>query len=285
MVNLKKHKLEIIFMISGVALLIFNFLFIGVEFAILSPLLNVVGGLIAVVPTTLLYYKTRRSRGQIESQFINFIRDLTESISTGMTLPMALNQCSKRDYLALSPYIRDIASQVDWGIPFSKALQTFAKKSGSTSIKRAISTIIETYKVGGKITNTLKSVSRSLITIEKIKQERTASVHAQILTSYMIFFIFIFILVILQTFLVPALTPPDVPGVSAMPSQSGGVDSELYSESFINFIVIQGLFAGLATGKMAEGSIIAGLKHSILLVVVGYTTFSLAVQFEFASLI
>ncbi|UCC91734.1 MAG: hypothetical protein JSV39_00465, partial [Candidatus Aenigmatarchaeota archaeon] len=57
---------------------------------------------------------------------------------------------------------------------------------------------------------------------------------------------------------------------------------ELYTQSFINFILIQGFFAGLATGKMAEGSIIAGLKHSIVLIVIGYTIFSFLGQFEMA---
>ncbi|MFH1445195.1 MAG: type II secretion system F family protein [Nanoarchaeota archaeon] len=279
MVKIFSHKFEIAFITIGAAILVFNFLFLF-ESAISFPIINVLGGAIAVVPSTLLLLNSRRKTKQIESQFINFIRDLTESISTGMTLPMALQHSSKKDYLALSPYINDMAAQVDWGIPFSKTLQTFAKKTKSAPIRRAISTIIETYKMGGKIADTLNSVSRSLITIERIKQERGASVHAQIITSYMIFFIFIFILVILQAFLVPALTPEQPIGASAIADT--GVDSEVYSESFVNFIVIQGLFAGLATGKMAEGSIIAGFKHSILLVVVGYTTFSLALQFQFS---
>lgn len=280
MFKIFRHKTEILFIIIGLSIIGFNSIFISPISPLLFPILNVIGGLIATFPTVFVLYNKRRITRQIETQFINFIRDLTESMSTGMTLPMALHHCSKRDYLALNTYVRDISSQVDWGIPFTKALQTFAKKTHSLAIKRAISTIIETYKVGGKIAATLKSVSNSLVIIERIKQERTASVHAQIITSYMIFFIFIFILVILQAFLVPALTPEEVPGVSALPGEN--VSSEIYSESFVNFVIIQGLFAGLATGKMAEGSITAGLKHSILLVVVGYTTFSLALQFQFS---
>jgi hypothetical protein len=44
---------------------------------------------------------------------------------------------------------------------------------------------------------------------------------------------------------------------------------------------MQGFFAGLATGKMAEGSIVGGLKHSIILIVTGYLVFSMASQFQF----
>ena len=44
--------------------------------------------------------------------------------------------------------------------------------------------------------------------------------------------------------------------------------------------MVQGFFAGLVTGKMAEGSIVAGFKHSILLITTGYTLFSFASQFQ-----
>jgi len=197
-----------------------------------------------------------------------------------MTLPMALNYCSKKEYFALSPYVNDLAAQVDWGIPFEKALRVFEKKLSSVSIKRAITTIIQTYKVGGKISDTLNAIIKSLITIDKIRKERSTSVRSQLITSYMIFFVFIFILVILQTFLVPAIETPS--GVSGVIASTSTPSRETYTSSFINFIIIQGFFAGLVTGKMAEGSVVAGFKHSILLIAIGYTIFSVAIQFQIA---
>jgi flagellar protein FlaJ len=195
---------------------------------------------------------------------------------------MALKYCSNKDYGILSSHVRTVTSQVNWGVPFREALRLFSLKIDSLPVKRAITTIIETYKVGGKISDTLKAVGESLLEINKIRAERTVSVQSQILTSYLIFFVFIFILVILQSFLIPALTPQgDIVGV---PTMGGGAAPDMFPpEIFINFIVIQGFFAGLATGKMAEGSVIAGVKHSIVLTVIGYSVFSIAshVQFTF----
>lgn len=276
-----KYKFEGISVAAGITIIIINFLYISPTLPLLSPFLNIIGGLIAVVPPLLLLYSRYGMAKEIEEQFIVFIADLTEAMESGMTLPMALKYCSKRDYKSLTPYIRSMASQVDWGIPFRKALHIFAGKIDSLPVKRAITTIIETYKVGGKITDTLNAVGKSLIEISKIKSERSASVHAQIMTSYLIYFVFIFILVVLQTFLIPALSPGEIAGISATPI--GAMPSgDIYSQSFINFIIIQGFFAGLATGKMAEGSVIAGLKHSVILIAVGYTIFSIALQFQFS---
>jgi len=267
-----KYIYEIISVIVGAFILAINFFFIAEAMPFIAPFVNVLGGLIAVVPPTWVFYSRYKRSKQIEQQFVIFIRDLTDSINSGMTLPTALEHCSRKNYFALSPLINDMVAQVQWGVPFRKGLKIFARKTKSVPIKRAITTIIETYKVGGKVSDTLNAVGDSLIEIGKIKEERTASVHSQIITSYLIYFVFIFILVILQTFLIPALS--DIPG------GEGGIESPISSESFINFIMVQGFFAGLVTGKMAEGSVVAGFKHSILLITTGYTLFSFASQFQ-----
>ncbi|MEE9406273.1 MAG: type II secretion system F family protein [Candidatus Aenigmarchaeota archaeon] len=273
-----KYFYESLSIMVGIMILLLGQVYVISMLPLLVPIINVIGGLIAVLPPSLIFYSKYRAKRDMESQFLVFIRELTDSINTGMTLPVALEYCAKRKYLSLSKYVNDMASQVNWGIPFETALKTFAKRVDIPTVSRAVTTIIETYKVGGKISDTLNAVGQSLVAIDKIKQERTASVHAQIVTSYLIFFVFIFILIVLQTFLIPALVQPSQTGADTFP---GGTPmaTESYTASFINFIIIQGFFAGLVTGKMAEGSVVAGIKHSILLIAVGYTIFSFTSQF------
>jgi len=281
--DVKDYKIvifEAMFVIIGIGILIFNFMVLSrMEFfSFISPLINMIGALIAIVPPFLLFYSRYKLGKEIEEQFIVFITDLTEAIDSGMTLPIALKHAAQRSYGVLTPYVKEIHAKVDWGVPFEEALSIFARKVNSTPIKRSVGTIIETYKVGGKISDTLRAIGQSLIEINKIKQERSASVQSQIITSYLIFFVFIFILVILQTFLIPALGSATTAG--GLEEVSEGIPTEIYSQTFINFIIVQGFFAGLATGKMAEGSLIAGFKHSLVLIVTGYTIFSLLGQFQ-----
>lgn len=274
-----RHIYEIMPVVIGIVILMLNFYFIQPIMPAIAPIINVAGGLIAVVPPTLFFYSRYKEGKQIEQQFIFFIEDLTQGINSGMTLPMSLKYCSSRNYFALSPYVNELAAQVDWGIPFRKALGTFAKKTKSKPIRRAVTTIIQTYNMGGKVSDTLSAVGKSLVEIGKIREERTASVHSQIVTSYLLYFVFIFILIILQTFLIPALSMPEIPGL-VISSPASSRSGQTYTSGFINFIIVQGFFAGLATGKMAEGSTVAGFKHSILLITTGYTLFSFTSQFQ-----
>ncbi len=273
-----KYFTEVIFTVIGITIILISNFVVALSFPFIVPILNVVGGLIAFVPPILVFYIGYKTKKEIEQQFMMFIKDFTESINSGMTLPLALEHSQDKDYGPLSPHIKKLGAQVNWGIPFQKALAVFAKNLQSLPIKRAVKTIIETYKVGGKISDTLNAVGKCLITIDKIKKERATSVHSQIITSYLIYFVFIFILIILQAFLIPSLVTEDGGLTGVIGTETPA--RELYTQSFIYFIIIQGFFAGLATGKMAEGSLVAGLKHSVLLIVIGYTLFTITIQFE-----
>lgn len=273
-----RYLQETIFIITGAAILAVNFLYVMENFSFLFPILNIIGGLVATVPPVWLLYTRYRISKEMEAQFIIFVRDVSDSIKSGMTLPMALNHCSKRDYLGMTKHVKRLSAQMEWGIPFKKTLKTFADNVKSVPVSRAIATIIATYKIGGKVSDTLDSVSKSLVTINKIKKERTATVYSQVITSYIIFFVFISILIILQVFIIPNLAQQSENVLLLSDDMSELPSPEVFSQSFVAFIVVQGFFAGLATGKMAEGSIVAGLKHSIFLILVGYGMFSLVIS-------
>lgn len=274
-----RYFFETISVALGVVVLGINNIFVADIIPFLVPVLNVVGGIILVVPPTLIFYTSYKTKREMEQRFVGFILDLADSINSGMTLPMALEHCSSRDYASLTPLISDLNAQIDWGIPFQKALINFAKKIGSRPISRSITTITETYEVGGEISDTLSAVSKSMLTIEKLNKERKSSIYSQVVMLYLIFFVFIGILIIMQVSLIPLLNPDTIVELS-LADQAVRLPTEFYTETFMYFIVIQGFFAGLAIGKMAEGVLSAGLKHSAFLIITGYALFSFAIQFQ-----
>ena len=91
-----KYLHEAVFMSTGAAILAVNILYVMEIFPFFFPILNVIGGLIATVPPVWILYTRYSISKEMEQQFIIFIRDVSDSIKSGMTLPMALNHCSKR---------------------------------------------------------------------------------------------------------------------------------------------------------------------------------------------
>jgi flagellar protein FlaJ len=45
--------------------------------------------------------------------------------------------------------------------------------------------------------------------------------------------------------------------------------------TFFHMTIVQGFFGGLVAGKMGEGSISAGLKHSLIMMILGYVALKL----------
>jgi flagellar protein FlaJ len=62
--------------------------------------------------------------------------------------------------------------------------------------------------------------------------------------------------------------------VAAVPVKPTENLAQAYRELFRNLILLQGMFAGLAVGKMAEGAIVAGLKHSLFMMIAGGLAFT-----------
>jgi len=137
---------------------------------------------------------------------------------------------------------------------------------------RITSTIIESHRFGGNLTDVFESISSTAIEIERLREERKLYINSQLMTGYIIFFVFLLVMIGLQKFLVPTLG--DV-SIGEITSPMEGIETQ-YNEMFRNLIVIQGLFAGLVIGKMAEASVVAGVKHSLVLLIVGVLVYTLS---------
>ncbi|HIQ50267.1 MAG TPA: type II secretion system F family protein [Nanoarchaeota archaeon] len=260
----------LVFISIGLSLFILNLLVFTFEERIKS-IINLFASLLIIIPTFLMRYYIYRKEREIESRFPDFLRDVVDAINSGMTLPQAIKHVMDNDYGALSKYVKQIGAQIDWGIPFEKVLRNFGKKIGNKVIKRAISTIIETHRSGGRISDTLLTVTETLIEINKIRKERLAYIYSQILSGYIIFFVFLGIMISIIKFLLPGMLLPGIEEIST----AQRIDTEFYKEMFLYLILIEGAFSGIAIGKMSEGTIIAGLKHSLILCSIGYAVFVL----------
>jgi len=249
--------------IIGLAIFLINFIIF------FSNLLTIVSISFVLIGPVIVEYRKYHENKDIEERFPDFLRDVSINIKAGMTLPQAIESTRNTNYGALTPYVRKIANQVDWGVPFDEILKKFSDRS-TVMIKRIVSTIIESHKGGGEIADILDDIGRSITEVNNLRKERMSGVYSQMVTGYIIFFVFVGVLVSLKKFLVPSLASFATPEFSFI---STNVLSSLYSDIFQWLILIQGFFSGLVIGKMAEGRLIAGLKHCLILIFVGFAIF------------
>lgn len=231
--------------------------------------------LVVVLPFLVSLVVESNVERERNEKFLEFTRNLAESVKTGTPVGKSIVNMSSKDFGSLSPNIRKLANQITLGIPISKALQTFAEDIDSVVVKRAVSLIQEAENAGGEIDYILDSTAESIYQIEKLKKERKNAVSSLVVQGYIIFLIFVGIMLIMQFKILPltagigsvslsALTNPSAMASSAdMTSQP--VDTEAMARPFLYLLLVQGFFAGLTIGKISEGSLKYGIKHSIIL--------------------
>lgn len=269
-------KLLLLILLGGFlasSIVAMNFLFFR-DIETLFPTINVVAGLIFAFPIILIKYTDYRKHKEVEEIFPVFLRDFVESVRSGMPVPRALKSLTRNDYKALNHYVRKMAAQTDWGIPVDKVLLKFSKEVNSKIIGRVISSVIESHRFGGNLADTFEALANTSFEVEKLRGERKLYLQSQMITGYIVFFVFLAVMIGLEKFIIPTMSTGGVEGTSIT---SAAVQENLakeYKSIFRNLIIIQGLFAGLSVGKMAEGAMISGLKHGLIMVMVGILIFT-----------
>jgi len=230
---------------------------------------------LGVLPAFLNYLQEGKRQKDVETEFLEFIRSLSENVKSGIPIPQSILNLKDKDYGPLSQHVAKLAYQIEWGIPVKDAFKVFSRDADNKVIKRSISIINQAEESGGRMEDILESVVESVVNIQRLKDERRSSTYSQMVQGYIVFFIFIAIMLILEVKLMP-LIQDMIGGLSSGAiSGSGFFDApaqpaaELdFKSIFLSLIVVQGIFAGLLIGKFSEGSIKYGLKHSFALVAI-----------------
>ncbi len=267
--------------IVGGVLSLVSFLFIANLVPFLADIFYVVAAVASIVPFLIKWYTAFNKKKHIENAFPLFLRDLIESVRSGMSLPQAFKTVSDNDYGILTNYIKKMSSQLDWGIPIDKVLINFSKESKSKLVGRIISTVIESHRFGGNLIDTFEALSKTTSEVDRLRRERYIYLQSQMITGYIVFFIFLAVILGLQLFLTPSITalPQGALGIGSVQSDLTPAElAEEYNNIYRALILIQGLFAGLAVGKMSEGSMVAGIKHSLFMMLVGFIAFTVIIE-------
>lgn len=232
--------------------------------------------LIGAAPFVFTLINETRMKGEKEDMFLEFARNLVESVKTGTPINRSIINLRSKSYGVLTSHIRKLANQISLGIPLNTALKTFSKDVSNKTISRALTLIGQAEKAGGNIGEILESVAGAVSMSDKLKKERQAAVSTLIIQGYIIFFIFMIIILVMQFRILPMLS-----GIGGFSAETAGglvggvgggtaISAEELSSSFLYLLLVQGFFSGLMIGKLAEGSVKAGIKHSFTLMLIAF---------------
>lgn len=294
---------------SAIFLIMLFLAYLSKEFAV-STNLVFLGIIVLIVPYSVHRFLEFKRMKKYEEGFPAFLRDMAESQRAGLSIIEAIRLASKSEYGALSKEIKKMNSQLSWNIPLENVLKDFSKRmKKSKIIVRSIMIMEQANKSGGNIEDTMDSLANNIEMIRDVQDEKNMLMNQQVMMMYAIFFIFLGITVALIKFLMPMLQTqtPITLGItkgfspnpcfecinggegcigceafftiSSMFSFGGREDPSAYYRSlFFTMIVVQGFFSGLIAGQIGSDSVIAGTKHSAIMLLSGVFIFIIVVK-------
>jgi flagellar protein FlaJ len=125
---------------------------------------------------------------------------------------------------------------------------------------------VEASRTGGRIEKVFDPMGKFVQTTLTLKKERQTQIRPYLAIIYVSFFVFLITIILLfKTFFVQMVNIPNMGFTILAPEEAKKI--------FFHMSIIQAFFSGLIAGKMGEGTMSAGLKHSIILLTCGYIAF------------
>jgi flagellar protein FlaJ len=184
-------------------------------------------------------------------------------------------------YGALTKAIKQMDNMISWGVSFDDALLHFARKYPTALIRRTVFTLIEASRMGGQLGEILEGVATDVEETKALEKRRNAETKPYLMVCYISYFVFLAVIMIMSYVFLPMMKQAsEASSGSPLPGGMGqfavsDADLAKYNMLFFHALVIQGFFAGIVTGKMAEGKVVAGLKHSVFFIIVAVIAYTL----------
>jgi len=231
--------------------------------------------LVAIVPPAVVEFNNSIWLKQVDRNLPRLLRDVTESIRSGMPMTRALETAVKRDYGPIAQNLETAMVNFNLTSDFDGSLKWFGESLIRPSGKKVATILMEAEKSGGRMLEVLDTSISMFTSIDEYRDEKDSVVGPYVLMVYVSTLIFLFIgWVIIAQFLLPlSKSNLNIPGVSML---VGGMLSMDYYRSIIFWAaVMEGLIGGLVGGKITDARVAAGLIHAVLLITITIVFFGI----------
>ncbi|WAI02251.1 type II secretion system F family protein [Methanogenium organophilum] len=241
----------------------------------------IIAFLIVLMPYAGIHELWRRKVRGIEASIPEFLSRLSGINRVGLTPARAISVLEKTNLGLISYEIRRIKRDLDWGGVFSDALIRFEHRVQTAAIARNVTLITKASEMTGDIAEVLSIAANDARMSEALKRERLSDMIIYIIVIYLAFAVFVFVVVVLDWNFLSILEElvagegmQNVPDSMLAIVESGTL--VIISRLLFHACLINAFFSGLIAGQMGEGSVKAGVKHTVVMLIITLVIFNLA---------
>ncbi|WP_435096111.1 type II secretion system F family protein [Halarchaeum sp. P4] len=239
----------------------------------------VVQALLFVVGTFALVWEVRKRRvDAIERAVPDFLDRLASTNEAGMPIVASLKRVVRSDLGGLNTELDRTWADVQWGAPVEAALQRFERRIRTPTVTRIVTLTTNAMSATSDLGPVLRIAADEAKSTQRLKRERRNELVTYLVVIYLAFFVFLAIIVALDTIFVPAIPTAEQFGdVGA--TTVGGIgqiteaQKQAYSLLFFHTALVQSVCSGFVAGQMAEDDPRSGAKHAFIMLTIAYGIF------------
>ncbi len=275
----QKEKLTILALVIGFFLaltttLILYFLLLNLikKSIVFLALILTIAAIVGLTPYMALEFLLGKEQKAVENAYPSWLRDLAESVSSGLGLIKSIELTSKADYGALNKYIRKLVIWLSWGVPFPEAMQKFNEYfKFSPTIRRANEIILEIYKSGGDIVKTLRELADNVEKTRELYKDVIAQVKSKVFVIYMIYLILLVIAIMIKPIFAQVL------GSNIGLGQGQTLTVDYFKFLSLLMIISFAFSTSIMAAAVVGGNVADAIKHASIMFLIGLTAYVVAV--------
>ena len=194
-----------------------------------------------------------------------------------MTLADSIRKASSGNYGKLTPDIKKMSTQIDWGVPATDAMEMFAERVGTPLVKRAMAIVVKATGAGGDVSDVLNATAKNIKDIQLINIGRKMEMGSYKAVIFTAFFVFLAVVVIMNTSFLPAVEAGGGGGIGTSgtegaeaATQQAGMSVDEVKFIYLGAALVQGFGDGILVGLIETGKIVNGFKNSFIMVLLAY---------------
>ncbi len=231
---------------------------------------------IMLIPFIIFYEMNVRRIRQIEDMLPEFLKRLASINEAGILLVDAIEMTAQSKIGILRYQIQRVSKDISWGSSTAAALTKLELRIRTDITTRIITLIVKASESTSDVRSVLNIAASDADVEKQLKNARSTEMFVYIFIVYVAFFVFLFIVYVLSAFFLPSIPSSAGDAVAGMP-MIASFDIEEYTLLMFHAALIQGFCSGLVAGQMGSGSALAGLKHSVIMVIFSYATFTILI--------
>jgi flagellar protein FlaJ len=243
---------------------------------------------IALIPLAYFYERKNHRERKIASEMPDFLKKLSSTNETGMTLTQSINLISNSNFGRLSAEVQKMHRDMQWGTDVSTALKRFANGLRTNASTKVITLITKASASSGDIKDVLNIAANDARINEQIRRERFDGMLIYVVIIFISFVVFIYCVYTLTSSFIPVMATAATTSTSGSSSASAAAaqsqatfiqafNPDDYVRLFFHAAIIQGLCAGILAGVMGEGKWMSGLKYALIMIAIAYVLFTLLI--------